>query len=298
MVNFGRVLTAMITPFAADGNVNYAVAEKLANHLVEHGTDALVVCGTTGESPTLTWDEEYQLFQVVKQAVAGKAKVIAGTGSNSTEEAIAATQKAAKLGLDGSLQVVPYYNKPPQAGLYQHFRAIAESSPDLPIMLYNIPGRTGQNLLPETIAQLAEVPNIVAVKEASGNLDQVSQIRRLTAAEFGIYSGDDSLTLPLLAVGGQGVVSVASHLVGEHLQQMIQAFETGQTQAAANIHLQLFPLFKALFVMTNPIPLKAALSLQGWQVGATRLPLCDASDEVHQTLKSVMAELSLLNVSA
>ncbi len=288
----------MITPFAADGNVNYAVAEKLANHLVEHGTDALVVCGTTGESPTLTWDEEYQLFQVVKQAVAGKAKVIAGTGSNSTEEAIAATQKAAKLGLDGSLQVVPYYNKPPQAGLYQHFRAIAESSPDLPIMLYNIPGRTGQNLLPETIAQLAEVPNIVAVKEASGNLDQVSQIRRLTAAEFGIYSGDDSLTLPLLAVGGQGVVSVASHLVGEHLQQMIQAFETGQTQAAANIHLQLFPLFKALFVMTNPIPLKAALSLQGWQVGATRLPLCDASDEVHQTLKSVMAELSLLNVSA
>lgn len=294
MTQFGRVLTAMITPFKEDGGVNYSVAEELAAHLVQHGTDTLVVCGTTGESPTLSWDEEYELFRVVQKA-AGKAKVIAGTGSNSTHEAISATQKADKLGLDGSLQVVPYYNKPPQAGLYQHFRKIAEATPDLPIMLYNIPGRTGQNLLPETIARLAEVPNIVAVKEASGNLDQVSQIRRSTSPEFTIYSGDDSLTLPMLAVGAQGVVSVASHLVGDELQRMIRAFEQGQVQTATQIHLSLFPLFKALFVSTNPIPVKAALQLKGWQVGSTRLPLEDTSSTLTQTLQTAMMDVGVLN---
>ena len=294
MVNFGRVITAMVTPFKEDGSVNYEVAERLAAHLAENGTDGIVVCGTTGESPTLSWDEEYQLFQVVQKAVSGKAKVLAGTGSNSTSEAIAATEKAAKLGLDGSLQVVPYYNKPPQAGLYHHFQAIAQSCPDLPIMLYNIPGRTGQNLQPETVARLAEIPNIVAVKEASGSLDQVSQIRCLTPVEFAIYSGDDSLTLPLLSVGGIGVVSVASHLVGSQLQQMIQAFEKGQTQVATQIHLKLFPLFKALFCTTNPIPLKVALKLQGWAVGSTRLPLGDPPAELSQTLEPVLRELSLL----
>ncbi len=293
MTIFGRVMTAMITPFHPDGNVNYGVAESLAAHLVSHGTDTIVVCGTTGESPTLTWDEEFQLFKVVQQAVGTRAKVVAGTGSNSTAEAISATQKADKLGLDGSLQVVPYYNKPPQEGLYQHFRAIAKSSP-MPLILYNVPGRTGQNLLPETVSRLAEIPNIVAVKEASGNLDQVSQIRRLTPAEFTIYSGDDSLTLPMLAVGAQGVVSVASHLVGDALQQMIQAFEQGKVQAATQIHLQLFPLFKVLFQVTNPIPLKVALGLQGWEVGTTRLPLVDDSPNLHQTLQAVMAELNLL----
>ncbi|NJO40741.1 MAG: 4-hydroxy-tetrahydrodipicolinate synthase [Cyanobacteria bacterium CRU_2_1] len=296
MTQFGRVLTAMITPFKDDGSVNYAVVEALAVHLVEHGSDALVVCGTTGESPTLSWSEEYELFQVIQKAIAGQAKIIAGTGSNSTQEAIAATQKADKLGLDGTLQVVPYYNKPPQEGLYQHFRAIAEATPDLPLMLYNIPGRTGQNLQPETIARLAEVPNVVAVKEASGSLDQVSHIRQLTSTEFSIYSGDDSLTLPMLAVGAQGVVSVASHLVGQPLQQMIQAFEQGQVQTASQIHLKLFPLLKALFATTNPIPVKAALRLQGWQVGLTRLPLTDNLPSLDQTLQSVMTDLGLLEV--
>jgi 4-hydroxy-tetrahydrodipicolinate synthase len=284
----------MITPFQDDGSVNFAVAEALADHLANNGSDTLVVCGTTGESPTLTWEEEYELFQVVQKAVSGKAKVMAGTGSNSTREAIAATQKAAKLGLDGSLQVVPYYNKPPQSGLYHHFRAIAEASPDLPIMLYNVPGRTGQNLTAETVIELAEIPNIVAVKEASGNLDQASQIRRSTPAEFAIYSGDDSLTMPLLAVGGQGVVSVASHLVGVQLQSMIQSFFAGQVNAAISIHLQLMPLFKALFLTTNPIPVKAALTLQGWQVGSTRLPLVDAPADVVQALKLVLVDLALL----
>lgn len=297
MVKFGRVLTAMITPFKEDGSVNYAVAEQLAVHLADRGTDSLVVCGTTGESPTMSWDEEYELFQVVQKAVAGKALVIAGAGSNSTSEAIEATKKAAKLGLDGCLQVVPYYNKPPQEGLYNHFRAIAQSAPELSIMLYNIPGRTGQNMLPETVARLAEIPNIVAVKEASGNLDQASQIRCLTSPEFAIYSGDDSLTLPMLAVGGSGVVSVASHLVGEQLQQMIKAFEAGQVQVATQIHLQLFDLFKALFLTTNPIPVKTALKLQGWDVGSTRPPLCDPPIEVTQKLKDVLSQLAQVSAS-
>jgi 4-hydroxy-tetrahydrodipicolinate synthase len=284
----------MITPFNSDGSVNYEEAEKLSIWLAEHGTDSLVVCGTTGESPTLTWEEEYQLFQVVQKAVGGKAKVIVGTGSNSTSEAIAATEKAAKLGLDGSLQVVPYYNKPPQLGLYEHFKAIARAAPELPIMLYNVPGRTGQNLEPETVARLAEIPNIVAIKEASGNLDRASQIRQLTSPEFKIYSGDDSLTLPLLAIGGCGVVSVASHLVGEQLQEMIVAFETGKVQVATQIHVQLFNLFKALFATTNPIPVKAALKLLGWKVGSTRPPLCEAPTEVTQKLKVEMDRLGLL----
>jgi len=293
VVDFGRVITAMVTPFKADGSVDYAIAEKLAAHLADNGSDALVVCGTTGESPTLSWDEEYQLFQVVLQAVAGKALVIAGTGSNSTTEAIAASQKAAKIGVHGSLQVVPYYNKPPQAGLYQHFHAIAQACPDLPLVLYNIPGRTGQNMLPETVARLAQVENIVGIKEATGNLDQASEIRRLTPSEFHIYSGDDSLTLPLLAVGGKGVISVASHLVGNQLQQMIRAFETGNNQVANQIHLKLFPLFKSLFITTNPIPLKAALRLTGWDVGSTRLPLqCDEQDKIELIIKDILKDIA------
>ncbi len=284
----------MITPFTDDGKVNYAVAEKLAVHLVETGSDALVICGTTGESPVLTWAEEMELFQLVRQAIAGKAQLIAGTGSNSTHEAIEATRKAATLGVDATLQVVPYYNKPPQAGLYEHFKAIALAVPELPVMLYNVPGRTGQNLLPETILRLAEVPNIVSVKEASGNLDQTSHLRSILPPTFSIYSGDDSLTLPMLAVGAQGVVSVASHLVGNQLQQMVQSFFQGQVQLALDLHLQLLPLFKALFLTTNPIPVKAALQLQGWEVGSTRSPLAAAPSDVIDSLKSVMTALALL----
>ncbi|QYX31403.1 4-hydroxy-tetrahydrodipicolinate synthase [Sphaerospermopsis torques-reginae] len=294
MVDFGTVITAMITPFKADGSVNYEVAGKLAANLVDNGTDTLVICGTTGESPTLSWDEEYQLFVEVLQAVAGKAKVIAGCGSNSTKEAIAATEKAARIGVHGSLQVVPYYNKPPQAGLYKHFQAIAQACPDLPMLLYNIPGRTGQNLSPETVVQLAQIDNIVGIKEASGNLDQASEIRRLTPQEFQIYAGDDSLTLPLLAVGAKGVVSVASHLVGNQLKQMIESFNVGKIQIATEIHLQLFPLFKSLFLTTNPIPVKQALKLQGWEVGSVRPPLCEADSEICQKLEDVLHQLGLI----
>jgi 4-hydroxy-tetrahydrodipicolinate synthase len=293
-IDFGRVITAMITPFDKEGNVHYAEAERLAAHLVANGSDGIVVCGTTGESPTLSWDEEYQLFQVVQTAIAGKAKIIAGTGSNSTSEAIEATQKAAKLGVDGSLQVVPYYNKPPQIGLYQHFAQIAAAC-DLPMMLYNIPGRTGQSLEPETIANLAKLDGIVAIKEASGNLDIVSQIRSLTPADFAIYSGDDSLTLPILAVGGTGVVSVASHLVGSQIQEMIAAFAAGHNQLAMKIHIQLLPLFKGLFFAPNPMPIKAALKLQGWEVGGLRLPMCELSTDLLPQLQHLLNQQGLID---
>ncbi len=283
----------MITPFDSEGNVHYAEAERLAAHLADNGSDGIVVCGTTGESPTLSWDEEYQLFQVVQKAVAGKAKVIAGTGSNSTSEAIEATQKAAKLGVDASLQVVPYYNKPSQLGIYGHFEAIAKAC-DLPMMLYNIPGRTGQALEPETVAKLAQVPGIVAIKESTGNIDIASQIRSLTPPEFKIYAGDDSLTLPVLAVGGSGVVSVASHLVGNQIQQMIAAFESGQNQLATQLHIKMLPLFKGLFFAPNPMPIKAALRLQGWEVGGLRLPMCELPAESLPQLQQLLQQQRLI----
>jgi 4-hydroxy-tetrahydrodipicolinate synthase len=286
----------MVTPFTPDGQVDYALAERLAVHLVTHGSDGLVLAGTTGESPTLTWEEEYELFRVVKGAVGNQAKILAGTGANSTREAVAATVKAAALGLDGSLQVVPYYNKPPQAGLLAHFSAIAQAVPDFPLMLYNIPGRTGVNLLPETVAQLVTKEiNIIAIKEASGNLEQVARLRQLVPPErLDIYSGDDSLTLPLLALGAVGVVSVASHLVGARLQKMVQAFLQGQPEIARELYNEMYPLFQALFTTTNPIPVKRALELAGWPVGAPRLPLVAASPLVDQVLSPVMQELHLL----
>jgi 4-hydroxy-tetrahydrodipicolinate synthase len=293
VTHFGRVITALVTPLDADLNVNYAEAEKLAAHLADNGSDGIVVCGTTGESPTITWEEEYELFRVVLSAVAGKAKVIAGTGSNSTKEAIEATSKAAKLGVHGSLQVVPYYNKPTQDGLLAHFKAIAAAC-DLPMILYNIPGRTGQMMEAATSIELAQISNIVATKEAAGNLEVISQIRRSTPADFHIYSGDDALTLPTLAVGGNGIISVASHLVGNDIQQMVQSFQKGDNAAALSIHLRLSPLFKGLFCATNPIPIKAALNLLGWKVGGYRLPLLAMSEAMVADLRQLLQEQGLL----
>ncbi|MEL7082949.1 MAG: 4-hydroxy-tetrahydrodipicolinate synthase [Cyanobacteria bacterium J06597_1] len=290
---FGRVLTAVVTPFTPEGKLNAPEAAQLAKYLVDNGTDTLVVCGTTGESPTLTWDEEFELYSVIRAAVAGRAKVIAGTGSNSTEEAISATRKVADMGLDGTLQVVPYYNKPTQAGLYEHFRAIASCS-DIPILLYNIPGRTGVNLEAGTVAQLAQLPTVVGIKEASGSMDAVSEIRKTAPPDFAIYSGDDSLTLPLLSLGGSGVVSVASHLIGPQLQQMIQDFQAGRLQDALATHLKFLPLFKDLFVETNPTPVKTALQLQGWNVGSVRMPLAPLTPTSVETLKSTLESLGLL----
>ncbi|MFN7632411.1 MAG: 4-hydroxy-tetrahydrodipicolinate synthase [Cyanobacteriota bacterium] len=288
---FGRVLTAMVTPFDGEGSLDLALAERLADHLVRHGSDGLVVCGTTGESPTLRRSEQRELFKAVKGAVGGRAHVLAGSGSNCTVEAMEATRAAAALGADGALVVVPYYNKPPQSGLEAHFRAIAAAAPDLPLMLYNIPGRTACYLQPETVKRLLDCPNIVAFKAASGTTEEVERLRALCGERLAIYSGDDSLTLPMLAVGAVGVVSVASHLAGETIQAMVHAFLAGRNAEALALHEQLLPLCKALFCTTNPIPVKAALELRGWAVGAPRLPLLPADSQVRERLSSILAAL-------
>ena len=281
----------MVTPFAADGSVDLDLAARLAVHLVEHGSDGLVLCGTTGESPTLSWQEQHEIFAAVKGAVGTRAALLAGSGSNCTAEAVEATREAASLGADGALVVVPYYNKPPQAGLEAHFRAVAQAAPGLPLMLYNIPGRTGTSLAPETTARLLDCPNVVSFKAASGTTEEVSALRALCGDRLAIYSGDDALTLPMLAVGGVGVVSVASHIAGPQISAMVKAFLAGDLAGALVLHEQLLPLCKALFCTTNPIPVKAALELSGWPVGAPRLPLLSAEPDVRMRLNSTLAAL-------
>lgn len=280
MLKFGEVLTAMITPFDCQGNIAWSAVDRLIEHLLDNATETLVVAGSTGEAATLSDDEKEQLFRHVVRQVAGRARVIAGTGTNNTAGTIELTQRAEQCGVDGIMLVAPYYNKPPQEALYAHFRAVAEAS-SLPILIYNVPGRTSCNILPATVARLAEIKNIFGIKEASGNLDQVSEIARLAPEGFVIYSGDDSLTLPILAVGGHGVVSVASHLIGRELKQMIRAFQAGNHQLATAIHQQIFPVCRAMFVTTNPMPLKAALNIIGLEVGGPRLPLiaCSAAEK-------------------
>lgn len=270
---FGPVMTAMVTPMKSDQSVDLAMAEKLADYLVNNGSDSILVCGTTGEGPTVNDKEKKELFKVVKQAVGSRAKVVANTGTYNTQHSIELSQTAQQIGVDGLLLVVPYYNKPPQEGMYQHFKAIA-GSVDLPCLIYNIPPRVVVNMQPETLARLAaDVPNVVGVKEASGSLDQASAVRRLTSPQFSIYSGDDSLTLPMLSVGGVGVISVASHVVGPAIRQMILSYQKGDTAQAQALHQRLGPLFKALFVTTNPIMVKWGMSLVGLDCGPVRLPL-------------------------
>jgi len=295
MALFGQVVTAMVTPFDAGGQVDYAKAATLAKRLIDRGNDALVIAGTTGESPTLSDDEKIRLFRAVKEAVGTRGKIIAGTGTYDTAHSIHLSKEAHGAGCDGLLLVNPYYNRPSQDGLYAHFRAIAESTP-LPVMLYNIPGRTSVNCTPETIARLAQVPNIAAVKEAAGSLDQVSEIRVRTPDSFLIYSGDDSLTLPKLAVGATGVVSVAGNLVpipGE-IKKMIKAFFDGQVAEALRIHRRLWPLFKVLFITTNPVPVKAAMRLSGFDCGNVRLPLVDATPKEEEQIQAVLKTLDLV----
>ncbi|MBP2650280.1 MAG: Dihydrodipicolinate synthase [Firmicutes bacterium] len=291
MKNFGRVLTAMVTPFNEDYTVNYVAAAKLAKYLVDNGSDGVVVAGSTGEASTMTHDEELKLFSTVLDAIGDRAVVIAGTGSNDTKTSIDHTGQAEKLGVHGAMLVGPYYNKPPQQGLYQHFKAIAEST-SLPLLIYNIPGRCGTNILPETIIKLSELENVVAVKEASGSMDQVSEIIRNT--NLYVYSGDDSLTLPILSVGGTGIISVAAHLVGKEMQEMVSAFLAGNIVKAQEIHHKLTPLFKSLFVTTNPIPIKAAVNLIGLNAGPLRMPLVSLNDTQTEVLKKAMRKLALI----
>ena len=290
---FGRILTAMVTPFKENGEVDYELAIKLSNYLFANGSDGIVLCGTTGESPTLSWAEQHDLFIAVKGSLNPQCKVIVGTGSNCTTEAIEATQKAYKFGADGALIVVPYYNKPPQEGLYKHFSAIADAAKDLPLMLYNIPGRTGCHLSPITVNKLMNFSNIISIKAASGRIQEVTELRTVCGSKLSIYSGDDSLLLPMLSVGAVGVVSVASHLVGMQLKEMIYLFLKGDVSNALDIHEKLQPLFKALFETTNPIPIKAALQLLGWQVGSPRNPLTELGKDKRESLFQIIQHLSL-----
>ena len=293
MQKFGRVLTAMVTPFKADMSVDYGMAEKLALHLTANGSDGLVLHGTTGESPTLTHEEEYELYKVIVKAVKGKAAVIAGTGSNSTATSIHSTKMAEKIGVDGAMIVVPYYNRPPQEGLYRHFKAIADNT-GLPLIIYNIPSRTGRNMEPETVARLSKIKNYVGIKEAAGDLDQMSKIREITPKEFFIWSGDDNMTIPIMERGGYGIISVISHVAGKLVKEMVEAQARGDKAKAAEINKKLEPLYKAAFITTNPIPIKAALEMVGFNCGKPRLPLIEASSEEKETIRKVLLELKLI----
>ncbi|MDD4570207.1 MAG: 4-hydroxy-tetrahydrodipicolinate synthase [Tepidanaerobacteraceae bacterium] len=286
---FGRVITAMVTPFDEELKVDYKALEKLIEHLLATGTDTLLVAGTTGESPTLSDEEKLELFKASKSITGGRAKIMAGTGSNSTLNSVELSKKAENIGVDGLLLVSPYYNKPTQEGLYQHFKAIAQAV-DIPVVPYNVPGRTAVTIEPETLARLSQIKNVVAVKDAGGNLDKTGKTRVL-APELMVYSGDDSLTLPMLALGAKGVISVASHIVGSEIQEMITSFEKGDTKKAEQIHLKLFNIFKTLFVITNPIPVKTALNMIGVPVGGLRQPLGLADENTMVALEKVLKEL-------
>jgi 4-hydroxy-tetrahydrodipicolinate synthase len=292
-MDFGRMLTAMATPFGHDGEIDDFALERMVNHLIDTGTTSIVVCGTTGESPTLTHEEKLHLFEKIMKYVDGRVPVIAGTGSNNTKSSIQLSREAEKIGVHGLLLVAPYYNRPTQDGLIAHFKSIAEAV-DLPIMLYNIPGRSGVNMSVPTIMELAGVPNIFAVKEASGDFAQIMQIAASKPDDFLLYSGDDKFTLPLLAVGGYGIVSVASHVVGREIRSMIDAHLAGDVQNAALWNARLLPVFESLFLVSSPAPLKAALHLLGLSENSVRLPLVSAPQAVVDKVKFELAKLGKL----
>ncbi|MDE4085420.1 4-hydroxy-tetrahydrodipicolinate synthase [Planococcus maritimus] len=286
-MKFGQVITAMATPFDSDGEIDFQATTNLVEYLINNGSDGIVVAGTTGESPTLSTDEKVALFVHVVTVADGRAKIIAGTGSNNTRASVALTQQAEQAGVDGVMLVTPYYNKPSQEGMYRHFKAIANATA-LPVMLYNIPGRSVVNLSVDTIVRLSLIENITCVKEASGDLDAASEIIERTSSDFAVYSGDDSLTLPMLSIGGTGIVSVASHIIGNDMQEMIKLFRTGDTAGAAALHRKLLPTMKALFAAPSPSPVKAALNLLGVPVGGVRLPMLALTEEETATLQQFL----------
>lgn len=289
MIDFGKVSTAMVTPFDKKGNLDFGKTATLINYLIENGSDSLVIAGTTGESPTLSAEEKIALLRHVVNVVDKRVPVIMGTGSNNTYASIELTRRAEANGADAVMLVAPYYSKTNQEGLYQHFKAIADSTA-LPVMLYNIPGRSAVNIEPATICRLSKISNIVAVKEASGNLNAMTEIIMNTDEDFRLYSGDDALTLPVLSIGGAGVVSVASHVAGNDMQQMIQSFVTGDLREAARGHQRLLPLITALFAAPNPAPVKTALQLSGIDVGGVRLPLVPLTEQERTTLSDLLSK--------
>jgi len=286
-MTFGQILTAMVTPFDEQGEIDYPATEHLINYLLANGTDGLIISGTTGESPTLSKQEKVDLFTFAVEVVNGRAPVIAGTGSNNTRESIELTKLAENTGVDGIMLVAPYYNNPSQEGLYQHFKTISEAT-TLPVMLYNVPGRSVVNIAVDTVIRLSKVQNIVSIKEANGNLDMMTEIINNTPEDFSLYSGDDSLTLPVLAIGGAGVISVASHIIGNEMQEMIAHFNSGNLKEAAKVHGSLLPIIKSLFAAPSPSPVKAALNLNDIPVGGVRLPMIPLNDEELHTLKKAL----------
>jgi 4-hydroxy-tetrahydrodipicolinate synthase len=284
--SFGRLMTAMITPFTESGEVDFARAAELAKNLVDSGNDGLIITGTTGEGPTLSEDEKLELYRVTKRAV-GTASIVAGTGNYNTAESIHLTREAERCGVDGFLLVVPYYNNPPQEGLYQHFKAIAGAT-SLPCILYNVPPRAPRNLEASTLKRLAEIDNIVGVKEASGKLEQFNAVLSAVPDDFLVFSGNDSDTHTIMSLGGYGVISVAAHIVAEREKQMIDLLAEGRTAEAATIHLELLPLVDALFWQPNPMPVRAALNELGFNVGKPRLPLVDLTDAEKERLRAVL----------
>jgi len=280
----------MVTPFDVTGEIDWKATENLINYLIANGTDRLVVSGTTGESPTLSEQEKLDLFKFTVKVVDGRIPVIAGTGSYNTRASIELTRQAENAGVDGIMLVTPYYNKPSQEGMYQHFKAIAEST-NLPIVLYNIPGRSVVNLSVETVIRLSEIHNIVAIKEASGNLDAMAEIIEKTPENFSLYSGDDGLTLPILSIGGTGVISVAAHIIGNEMQEMIRKFQSGNIAGAAKDHRKLLPIMKVLFATPNPTSVKAALNSNGIPVGGVRLPMIPLNNEELANLQAVLNTL-------
>lgn len=289
MTTFGNILTAMITPFTDDGHVNFQEALRLAGHLLDNGSDGLIVCGTTGEGPNIEDRDKLELFTLIAKEYGHRATIIANTGSNSTKKSIALTKAASHTGVHGVMTVVPYYNKPNQEGCYLHFKAIADST-DLPVMLYNVPGRTGGRIDPKTVARLAkECPNITSIKEATGDIKITQQIRELLPNnDFMIYSGDDALTLDVIQNGGVGVISVSSHIVGKEMQKMITLFKEGKVKEARAIELSIVPILKAMFITTNPIPVKYAMKQLGFSTGPLLLPLCDPSVEEAQIIDAAI----------
>ncbi len=289
---FKGSIVAIVTPFK-DGKVDEESFRELIEFHIENGTSAIVPCGTTGESATLSVEEHEKVIEITVDVVKGRVPVIAGTGGNSTQEAIELTHHAKRVGADATLQVVPYYNKPTQEGLYQHFKTIAKEAP-LPQVLYNIPGRTGLNMLPETVARLAELPEVVAIKEASGNLGQMAEIVELSGDKITLLSGDDNLTLPVLAIGGQGVVSVVANIVPKENAEMIDAWDRGDYGKAKELYYRLLPLCKAMFYETNPIPVKTALAMMGKISEEIRLPLYKMSDSNRERLRKVLKDFGLI----
>ena len=284
----GEVITAMVTPFNSKREIDYNKVEELSKYLIANGTDTILVAGTTGEGPTLTHEEEIEVLSTVKRAVANKAKVIMNAGSNSTETAVMTTKLAKKEDVDAILSVVPYYNKPNQKGMYEHFAAVAKSS-DLPVIIYNIPSRTGVNMLPETVAKLAnDFSNIVAIKQSFPDMDAVTEMKIKCPEDFSVYSGDDSLTLPMLSLGARGVISVASHIFGSELKSMIRNYKTGEFLAALNMHKKLYPSFRKFFMAPNPVPVKAALAHKGIIEEYVRRPLVELTEEEKSDLFKVL----------